>query len=75
MRARVLQSVYYGDESINLQDAMIASGRISSYRDQARSGVRLYGTARCETRVPVRVSHTQGPLKPPRAHFPHSCET
>ena len=37
------QSVYCGDVSVNLQDAMLDSGNVMSYRDQSRPSVRLYG--------------------------------
>lgn len=82
-RAHVSQSVYYGDASINLQDAMLDSGRITSYRDQARSGVRLYGTARTGALAAVRLrrrcaSDMRPPLcarvNPPAARAPDaSC--
>ena len=37
------QSVYCGDVSVNLQDAMLDSGNVMSYRDQSRPSTRLYG--------------------------------
>ena len=37
-----MQTVYYGDMDVDLHAAMLDSGRIVSYREQAQPGVRLF---------------------------------